>query len=164
MASKVWVKIHPITPDSEKPLRTNHDTDWPNAGDDSSLNLLLDDLASSRRMSIPRTRNCFAPPIDVVESEKDYIIRMEIPGVSPDHFKVEWNGYSVIIHGERKSAEHPRHTHYHQLEIHYGHFRRVVHLPRHIDRDNTQATYESGFLEIHIPKLSKTHNIPITQE
>jgi HSP20 family protein len=48
---------------------------------------------------------------------------------------------------------------YHQLEIYYGPFERIVPLPADVavDRDKLVATYKDGFLKVALPKAEKKH-------
>jgi hypothetical protein len=41
---------------------------------------------------------------------------------------------------------------YHQVEIEYGEFRRVLDLPRPVDADRATARYDDGLLYIVLPK------------
>ena len=46
---------------------------------------------------------------------------------------------------------------YHQLEVYYGPFERVVPLPSDapLDRDKLNATYKDGFLKVVLPKIGQ---------
>ncbi|MEO0198986.1 MAG: Hsp20/alpha crystallin family protein [candidate division WOR-3 bacterium] len=97
----------------------------------------------------------FSPPTNVYETSKDFIILMEIPGVSKDDVKVEVHGNSILVRGLRKDPVCSGDAVFHNMEIHFGRFEKVIQISAGFDNDKVKVTYTNGFLKIVIPKKSK---------
>lgn len=104
------------------------------------------------------------PDADVFETKNDLVIRMDLAGVSRDAVKVLLDEDTVIIAGTRQEEYHEECEYYHQIEVEYGHFRRVIHLPRPVDGDKGRALYRDGFLFVILPKIERPVTIHTTVE
>ncbi len=131
--------------------------------EDSGFSELFENLMTGKNIAILRPNRVFNPPTDIYENATYFIIKLEIAGVSPDVVSIEWVAYDLIIRGIRKEDIAKKPTHYHQVEIHYGAFERVVRLSHKVNPQGTKATYNNGFLIITIPKASgsRTRVVPI---
>jgi HSP20 family protein len=98
--------------------------------------------------------------VDVLESESEYLLRLDVPGVDEKSVNVELEQGLLRIEGERKAPEAagPRYT---LRERKAGPFRRHFRLPDAIDADAIEAKYDRGLLEIRIPKVERSRRIPI---
>jgi len=91
----------------------------------------------------------FSPPVDVHETDEEYWVRIDLPGVKADDVNVEVNDNVLSIVGSRVPAE----TGAAQiLERSYGAFARTLTLPKGVDSDAIEAAYQDGVLELRIPK------------
>ncbi len=104
------------------------------------------------------------PDADVFETKNDLVVRMDLAGVSRDAVKVLLDEDTVIIAGARKEEYHEECEYYHQIEVEYGYFRRVIHLPRPVDGDKGRALYRDGFLFVILPKVERPVSIHTTVE
>jgi HSP20 family protein len=104
------------------------------------------------------------PDADVFETKNDLVIKMDLAGVSRDAVKVLLDEDTVIITGTRNEEYHEECEYYHQIEVEYGYFRRVIHLPRPVDGDKGRALYRDGFLFVVLPKIEKPVTIHTTVE
>jgi HSP20 family protein len=104
------------------------------------------------------------PDADVFETKNDLVVRMDLAGVSRDAVKVLLDEDAVIIAGTRKEEYHEECEYYHQIEVEYGYFRRVIHLPRPVDGDKCRALYRDGFLFVILPKVERPIAIHTTVE
>jgi HSP20 family protein len=94
--------------------------------------------------------NYYRPPVDVIETEKYFLVRIEIAGVNEKDFSIKFDKNALIISGFRQD---PMKNHsFHQMEISFGEFEITIHLPKQIDRDSIKAEYKIGFLEINLIK------------
>lgn len=94
----------------------------------------------------------WAPPLDVTETEKEVVVRTEVPGVKPDDLDVSVSGDLLTISGEKQeSREHEAENAYHS-ERYFGSFRRSFRLPSSVDQDKVSASYENGVLTISLTK------------
>ena len=115
---------------------------------------LFGDLWQISRMS--GRRRGFRPQVDSFRTEDPptFTVIVEIAGIDPDLLKVTATEGSLAISGERRRqrCESPV---FQQIEIEYGLFERLVHLPEEVDLAHAQARYERGLLTIEIPIAAK---------
>jgi HSP20 family protein len=91
----------------------------------------------------------FTPLVDVHETEDEYLVKVDLPGVKPEDVNVEVNENVLSISGSRVAEE----TGQAQLvERPYGSFIRTLTLPLGVDSDSIEAGYNDGVLELRIPK------------
>lgn len=107
-----------------------------------------------------RPASAWAPPVDVLESDSEYLLRLDAPGVDDDSVRVELERGLLRVQGEREAPEAagPRYT---LRERKAGPFRRHFRLPDAIDADAIEARYDRGVLEIRIPKVDRSRKIPV---
>ena len=97
-------------------------------------------------------------PIDVYETESEYVVRAPLPGVKPDDIKVTAVRDILTIHAIVKPTEPleeltEKAGTYVRRERYEGEMTRAIELPTEIQPDKVAATYEHGLLTLHIPKL-----------
>ena len=97
----------------------------------------------------------FVPAIDVEETEKEYIVKAELPGLSKDDIKISLRDNSITIYGERKKEKEEKGKTYHRVEMVYGKFSRTIELPEEIVPDKAKAEYKNGILTVTLPKSEK---------
>jgi HSP20 family protein len=77
------------------------------------------------------------PAMDLVETEDDFVLRADLPGLSED---------------ERKTEHEEKNEGYYRVERASGSFSRVLTLPEGVDPDSVRASFDRGVLEVHVPK------------
>jgi HSP20 family protein len=92
------------------------------------------------------------PPTDVYETDAHVVVRMEAPGLHPEDISLTLHTDTLVIRAVRRDPRTDAKSVYHQLEIHYGFFERVVPLPKNIRHEDAEGSYVDGFLIIIIPK------------
>lgn len=90
------------------------------------------------------------PPTDVYETEKDFVISVEIAGMKVEDFAIQVSKQSLIIQGKR-NIEFEKCA-LHQIEIHSGEFQVSIDISAPIDQEISHIKYENGFLTISLPK------------
>ncbi len=95
------------------------------------------------------------PPINVYDDGESFIVRAEVPGADPKAMDVTVTGDTLTIRGERTAAELPEGASYHRRELNTGHFRRALTLPEQVDNTEVLASYQSGILEIRMPRAEQ---------
>lgn len=95
----------------------------------------------------------WAPPVDILDGEKDVIVRLEIPGIDPKLIDISLAGSQLTISGEKKDEFENKGYDFYQLERRYGSFKRLINLPETVDPDKINAEYLNGMLMIKIPKI-----------
>ena len=105
------------------------------------------------------------PPTDVYETADDLIFHMDIAGMRPDDFTVEFTEGLLTIAGERAPRQQGK-RHYHNMEVQVGPFERRFRTPVPVDPTSLRAVYEDGFLEVRLRKLphplSGPHTVKVT--
>src|SRR5262249_28418700 len=72
------------------------------------------------------------PPTDVYETAEDVVVHMDVAGVRPEDFTVEFSEGVLTIGGERQPRGEGK-RHYHAMEVQVGPFERRLRLPVAVD-------------------------------
>lgn len=98
-----------------------------------------------------------APEADVVETERDIMVVVDVPGCAPGDIELVLENNLLTINGERRSqwAEGEDRRSFHLAERRYGRFSRAFVLPRDVNQDGILARFENGVLTVTIPKSEK---------
>ena len=92
------------------------------------------------------------PQVDITESQKDYTITIEIPGVKENDIDLSLLDGNLTIRGEKREEHENHDKHYHRIERSYGSFRRILSLPADADENTIKAKFADGVLRITIEK------------
>ena len=96
------------------------------------------------------------PLTDIYEVNGEVIIKIELPGVQKEDIALTLEGRQLVIRGTRAhSLLKKSGIVYHQMEINYGEFERILILPQVIDMEHTKAELKEGFLYITLRKKEK---------
>lgn len=128
--------------------------------------LNVDDMFS-RFMMRPIFRGAIEPQIkmDVKETDGQYLVKAEIPGVNKDDIHVTIEGNLVSISAEVKQEKETREgERVISSERSYGMASRSFSLGAEVDQGNVKASYNNGVLELTLPKKPGTpsRDIPIS--
>jgi HSP20 family protein len=94
----------------------------------------------------------WAPSADISETEKEYLIRAELPAVQKEDVKVTVDAGMITIEGERKQQKEEKTEKFHRVESLYGNFTRSFSLPDDINVEGIRCEDKDGVLTVHIPK------------
>lgn len=72
---------------------------------------------------------CWEPPIDVLETEHEFLILVALPGVDPDRVEAIINDGVLLIRGTRTLPAELQNARIHRLELPQGRFERRIALP-----------------------------------
>jgi len=97
----------------------------------------------------------WAPLVDIVEDEKEYLIKAELPEIKKDDISVKVEKGILSITGERKFEKEENEKKYHRVERSYGHFTRTFSLPDDADAEHVKAEFKDGVLLVHVQKAEK---------
>jgi HSP20 family protein len=92
------------------------------------------------------------PSMDVVEREKELLLRFDLPGVPNDEINIEVEDGTLVISGERRAEHEERGDRFYRRERTVGSFTRSVPLPEGVDPETIQANCRDGVLELRVPK------------
>lgn len=106
----------------------------------------------------------WAPSVDVIDAEKEFTVRAEMPGLDPEDIHLSITDTQLILAGEKKDEHEDRWKGFVRSERRYGTFRKVLPLPAGADPRHVTADYEKGVLTIHLPKseLRKPRQISVS--
>ncbi|MGC1718492.1 MAG: Hsp20/alpha crystallin family protein [Isosphaeraceae bacterium] len=94
-------------------------------------------------------------PLDIAETEDEFVVKASLPGVRPEDVHITAHGDTLTIRGEMKAEEEKKGEHYHLRELRQGHFQRTVTLSTPISADKAQAQFENGVLTLKLPKAEE---------
>lgn len=95
------------------------------------------------------------PAIELQDTEKDVILKAEIPGVEAKDLDVQVGREAVSIAGEHQQKEEKEEKGIFRSEFRYGKFQRVVPLPTQIHNDRVKAEFKDGILTLTMPKVEE---------
>jgi HSP20 family protein len=94
----------------------------------------------------------WSPVADITESEKEYLIKAELPEVKKEDVKITLDDGVITISGERRQEKELKEANEIRVERFYGTFSRSFALPENIDAKAIQAEAKDGVLKVRIPK------------
>jgi HSP20 family protein len=97
----------------------------------------------------------FAPRMDVTETETEYRVEAELPGLEEKDIKVTLENGVLTLTGERREdrEEKDEERSFWHRESFRGRFERALALPEDADEKGVSAKYRNGVLTVEIPKL-----------
>ena len=101
-------------------------------------------------------RHSFSPCLDIRETDKEYIVECELPGMDEKDIDLTLSDDILTIRGEKKQQVRDENGDYYCLERSYGRFERNLPLPEDADADHIDASFKKGILKLRVPKNQKT--------
>ena len=93
-------------------------------------------------------------PVDVFETEHDFVIEAVLPGVKPEEIQLTAKGglltIQTAVHEESRDKEGATFI---RRERFTGEMTRTIELPGEVDVDKVKAVYEDGMLTLRVPKV-----------
>ena len=93
----------------------------------------------------------YSVPTEVFHLDERLVIRMDLPGVSPDDVDVTVQENTLIVNGKRNFPHEGSDVRFMRRGIFYGDFTQRVMLGKGLDVDRITASYDNGVLELGIP-------------
>jgi HSP20 family protein len=97
----------------------------------------------------------WAPSVDVYETDKEIVIKADVPGVEPEDLELYCTPDAVVLRGETRHADERHEGSIHRTERSYGRFERQIPLPPGARPDEAKANFRNGVLELRIPKTEE---------
>lgn len=119
----------------------------------SDMDRVLDNFL--RDWDLPESYSESFPSMDIEETESEFIVTAEIPGMKKEDIKITFENNYLSISGEKKAKKDLNRDNFHQIERRYGKFSRSVGIPSGVMLDKINAEYEHGILQVHIPKAEE---------
>lgn len=98
----------------------------------------------------------FVPPLDVIETENEVEVLLDLPGVRASQVRVLIKRDTVVVAGVKvpSDASERAAASFHLVERSFGRFARAVHLTGAFDTGRAEASLHQGQLRIAIPKIA----------
>lgn len=103
---------------------------------------------------VPSEQRGWVPPVEMLEKEDRFIVKVELPGMKKDEIDISVVGDILTIKGERKTETEVKEEEYRFSERSYGAFFRSITIPSAVDTKKIEATFEDGVLEVMLHKAA----------
>ena len=103
----------------------------------------------------------WTPAVDIQETEKDYLIKADLPDVRREDVKVHFEDGMLTLEGERKMEKEETGKKFHKVERSYGKFVRRFAMPSEVDPEHVAATFKDGVLQVRLPKTGARKAIEV---
>jgi HSP20 family protein len=101
------------------------------------------------RSAKPSTRH-WAPPADIYKRSDGWVVKVDLAGVSPDDLMISIAGATLRISGCRRDTSFDEGVAYHQLEITYSRFEKILRFPCSIEGASVSRDYRDGLLILQL--------------
>jgi HSP20 family protein len=101
--------------------------------------------------------------LDVIDRDKELLVRAELPGVEKDDVEVSISGDRLMIEAVREFEEVDDKEDFYRHELGYGKLMRTVVLPDAVDHENIHAELKEGILSVKLPKIrvAERHTVKV---
>jgi HSP20 family protein len=96
-----------------------------------------------------------APAVDIVETENEFKVTAELPGMDEKNVEVKLANGSLTIRGEKQEEKEEKKTGHYLRERSYGSFERCFQVPDGVDKDKIDASLKQGVLTVVMPKTAE---------
>lgn len=117
----------------------------------SEINRLFDNLLNLDASG--KEAGTWLPMADIVETEDELRVTVELPGVAAKDLVVTTHGGDLILKGDKSRPPSAGRARFQIAERSYGGFRRVVHLGVPVNTHRADAVLADGCLRIRFPKV-----------
>lgn len=126
---------------------------------------MMSDMGRFMPSRLPSDMKEFLPACDIEETDSEYHLTMDIPGIRKDDISIEVSGNELQISGERKREQEEGVAGNRRFERQVGQFFRSFTLPANSNPEKIEASYDHGVLRLAIPKdqSSKAKRISIKE-
>ncbi len=115
-----------------------------------------------------RKANRFNPSADLCETDQEYLVSVDLPGMDENDIDVVFQRNTLTIRGSREEKSEESKKQYYRVERRGGSFQRSFRLPEGIDETKITADFKNGVLNVHLPKsgseVSRHKKIPIQKK
>ncbi len=94
----------------------------------------------------------WVPAFDISETDKEYMVTAEIPGINVKDLDVTLSEGILTVKGEKKQEKEDNGENYHRVERTYGSFQRSFRIPEKVEAETVDAAYKDGVLKLTLKK------------
>lgn len=123
---------------------------------DDDFDSIFNSFLTSPRGAIANEKSFFTPQIHLEETEKEYIVNCDLPGLTEKEVEVTLTDDGLKISGERKHSEEKREgSKVIHSETSYGRFERLIGFTNPIESSKIEASLKNGQLKVVLPKVEQ---------
>lgn len=100
------------------------------------------------------------PKVNIKETANDFAVEMAVPGLKKSDFQIEIDNQILSISTETKEENECKEENYTRREFGYSSFKRTFTLPKSVNADKINASYNEGILSILLPKKEEAKQKP----
>ena len=116
------------------------------------MNRLFDDVFRGFDAPSVLGRSANWPNIDVAETDTEYKVTAELPGLEEKDVELTLRDSALIISGEKRDEREEKNEGRYYAERFVGRFSRTIPLPVEVDADKVGAAFKNGVLTVVLPK------------
>ncbi len=132
------------------------------------LNNFLRDTFLTHAVANPlniKKNSIWRPAIEVKQTDKNYKVKVQLPGVKKDDIEVELDNDFMTITAEiqeekEQKEEQEKNERYHTCEFRYGRYQRTISFDEPVKTEDSHAEYKDGVLMITVPKQDVKESKP----
>jgi HSP20 family protein len=94
-------------------------------------------------------------PIDVYETDDNFVVKAELPGLKPEDVDISITGNTLTLKGEFEEEQERERGNVHVQERRFGRFYRSIGLPTNVNTDAAEANFDDGVLKVTLPKTEQ---------
>lgn len=121
--------------------------------DNKAIDVQKQEVITDETRERTRDCQCYAPRADIFETETNFTILVDMPGVDDDSVDITLEKNTLSIRGY-VDLESPQDYTLSYAEYGVGDYERSFVLSNEIDRDKIEATVKNGVLRLFLPKLA----------
>lgn len=118
----------------------------------------MDDLLERKNRELGRFNefdNNFGLAIDVTESNEEYVVVANLPGVNTDDIAINLNDNVLSVTAEVQETQEEENTRVIMRERRFGKYSRSVRFPVAVNGESIEANYDNGVLTVRVPKAEE---------
>jgi len=118
----------------------------------SELDELFDRFFGGPESKGGELMQAWTPRVDVEETDKEIVVKADLPGVDPKDVDIAVSDGSLVLRGEKKEERKEEKKDFRQVERFVGQFYREIPLPSGTDPNKIAATSSKGVITVTVPK------------
>lgn len=120
----------------------------------NEIDRIYDEMFSNQTDEVESMGN-YIPPLNIEETDKGFLIDIELPGVDRNDVKLTFENGTLSISGTKTQVKDKATKTYHRRECEYGSFSRSFSIPSLVQTDKLEAEFVNGVLKIKLPKAEE---------
>ncbi len=117
--------------------------------------IMEDTFGSFSLFNLPKENKLWRPPIEMSENEREYKLKLQLPGFDKKDINVEVGTDYISVKAQNSFEKEQKNKNLHRSEFRYGNFMRTMSFPKLLDPDKAKVEYKDGVLSINALKMGQ---------